>query len=387
MRKIPDAEYEKRHQKVRDLLAQMGLDGAFVYYDELHSASGWYLSGWYAQFEGGAVVVPVDGEPAILGGPESEPFCHLDSHVKTTYNVDCFSYPGVEYPLAHVRSMSDAMEQVLGRSPERLGCVGMKTMPSQVIEDLRLGLPATELVDISEQFEKFRILKSDAELEVIRDAYAITDKAYLAMKAAVGPDVPECVIAAAAEGRARAEGGALGCGWRTEVASGPRAAGVVPVASDRKLRPGEFVLVGFSAKFDGYATVFGDLLPVGDVDSDLDKYRQDLVEAFKVAREQLRPGRTGKQMDAAVRGHLEAKGYGPYLLVPFFHGSGLNEADPPLLGPHNEDQIGEGMVIAIDMSMFGLPEFYGGRLETAYVIDADGAQPLSPLVEKAILGE
>ena len=169
------------------------------------------------------------------------------------------------------------------------------------------------------------------------------------------------------------------------VASGPRAAGVIPIASDRVLKEGEEVMIGLSTRFEGYASVSGDTVPVGQVDSSLNKHRDNLVEAFRIAREQLVPGRSAQEMDAPVRAFLDAKGYAPYLVCPFFHTLGLNEADHPFFGPNSHDRLEEGMVISIDVSTFGHPEFPGGRLETVYAITATSAEALAPGVEAALL--
>ena len=79
---LPASELESRLQKVRELLTLKNLSCGLIYYDELNIANGWYLSGWCPQFESGAVLVPVQGEPMILGGPESEPFAQIDSAIK-----------------------------------------------------------------------------------------------------------------------------------------------------------------------------------------------------------------------------------------------------------------------------------------------------------------
>jgi Xaa-Pro aminopeptidase len=384
MRRLPESEFTTRHGTVRQMLAKRELDAAFVYYDELRSAAGWYLCGWCPQFESGAVVVPAEGEPAILGGPESEPFAKLDSRVPKTYNATVFMVPDEEYPTATIHTLAAALEDIVGSVPQRLGCVGTSIMPAQVLEQLRDELPETELVDITSEFEALRIIKTAAEIDILREAFAINEQAYDAMRSAVAPGVPEFALAAAAEGRARGLG-ADWFGFRTIVASGPRAAGVVPTASDRLLAEGEYVMAGFSCKLDGYATASGNMFAVGEVNGQRGEIHRDLIEAFKLARDQLRPGLVGKEMDAPVRAFLEGKDYAPYLLIPFFHTQGLNEADPPFFGPRSDDRLEENMIVAIDVSMFGHPQMPGARLETVYAITADGAEALSPGVEADIL--
>jgi Xaa-Pro aminopeptidase len=384
MRRLPKSEFEGRHEQVRGLLRERDLDAAFVYYDELRAAAGWYLCGWCPQFESGAVVVPAAGEPAILGGPESEPFAKLDSRITRTFNATVFMVPDEEYPTSTIHTLAEALEEIVGRAPRRLGCVGLSIMPLQVADQLRAELPEVELVDITPEVERLRVIKSEAEIEVMREAFSINAAAYEAMKAAVAPGAPEYLLAAAAEGRARELGGE-GYGFRTIVAAGDRAAGVVPTASARELKEGEFVMAGFSCRLDGYATASGNTFPVGAVNGERAAVKRDLVEAFGLARRQLRPGPIGKEIDAPVRALLEGKGYAPYMLIPFFHTQGLNEADGPFFGPKSDDRLEENMVIAIDVSLFAHPAVPGARLETVYRITADGAEALSPEVEADIL--
>lgn len=360
------------------------LDAILVYYDELHASAGWYLSGWCPQFESGAVVIPADGDAAIFGGPESEPFAQLDSHVRRTFNVSVFMVPDEEYPTATIHTLADAVREVCGALPNRLGVVGRSVMPVQVMERLLSELPDVELVDVGAEFEQLRVIKSAAELEVMRTAFKINEEAYFAMKDAIAPGVPEYAVAAAGEGKSRSLG-ADWYGFRTIVASGERAAGVVPTASDRLLQTGECVMIGLSSKLDGYATAAGNTIPIDTVPSDVLAVRRQLVDAFDIARQQLRPGAVGQQIDAPVREYLEGHGLADYLLVPFFHTMGLNEADAPFFGPRSSDVLAEGMVVAIDVSLFGHPQLPGARLETVYEITADGAVALAPRIEADIL--
>ena len=102
-------ETEKRIKAVRDILHKESLDAALVYFDELNVANGWYLTGWCGQFEKGAVLIPVEGEPILLGGPESEPFAKMGSAVT---KVRCF--PVFMRP-AHFAPMSRSLRPMFMR--------------------------------------------------------------------------------------------------------------------------------------------------------------------------------------------------------------------------------------------------------------------------------
>lgn len=97
-----ELETQKRLAEVKKLLGKNNLHAVLIYYDELNIENGWYLTGWCPQFEKGAVLVPIKGEPMILGEPESEPFAVLNSAIKNTRNFPVFMVPDEEYPNATI---------------------------------------------------------------------------------------------------------------------------------------------------------------------------------------------------------------------------------------------------------------------------------------------
>jgi Xaa-Pro aminopeptidase len=106
------AETERRIKAVREILHKKNLDAALVYFDELNVANGWYLTGWCGQFEKGAVLIPVEGEPILLGGPESEPFAKMGSAVTKVRCFPVFMVPDEEYPNANIINFRQLDEEL-----------------------------------------------------------------------------------------------------------------------------------------------------------------------------------------------------------------------------------------------------------------------------------
>ncbi len=376
-------ESDSRISRVREILSSLHLDVALVYYDEFNIGNGWYLTGWCPQFESGAVLVPRQGEPLILGGPESEPFAKLDSAIKSTRNFPVFMVPDEEYPNAEIIDFSilfEELNQTLG-SVKRVGLVGADRMPMGCYRQIEEGFSGVELVDITSEFVSLRFIKSAWEREQIRSAFRLADHAYQAMKEAVKPGVSEIRVAAAGEYAARSRG-ANGFGFSAIIGSGTRSNAVVPTAGSRELQAGELVMIGISPKVSGYAGVVGDTLPVSGAYTPSQQICIDhLKKAFQLAKAQLIPGKTGREIDAPVRAYFTAHGFAPYLVCPFVHTIGLHEAESPFFGPHSDDVLKEGMMVCIDISFFGHPEYNGVRIETSYEIGPDGPIPLSPSMD------
>ncbi len=378
-------EYGKRLSKVREILSRRNLDCALVYYDEFNLANAWYLTGWCPQFESGAVMVPVDAEPMILGGPESEPFAKMDSAIKVTRNLPVFMVPDEEYPNAAITSFDEIFKELSVKRPlKRAGIVGASQMPVSVYRQIEAAFRGVEMVDMTEEYGRLRYVKSPWEIDQIRKAHQLADVAYDAMAKQVKPGAREYEVAAAGEFQARAAG-ANGFGFKAIVGSGKRSNAVVPTAGDRAMQAGETVMLGISPRWNGYSGVVGDTLPVsGKLTAAQKKGVEDLREVFRLTREKLRPGVIGKDVDAPGRDFFKKHGYMKYLVCPFAHTLGLNEAEQPFFGPNSTDVLAPSMIVSIDVSFFGHPELNGMRLETAYEITDKGPVPLSPKMDSRL---
>src|SRR5665213_1291328 len=144
-------ESEMRIAKVKDILKTKGLDAGLIYYDEFNIGNGWYLTGWCPQFESGAVLIPLNGKPCILGGPESEPFAKLDSMITETRNFPVFMVPDEEYPNAEIISFPQLFDELNAASGKikRVGLVGAGRMPADGYQQIIDGFKGVELLAVS----------------------------------------------------------------------------------------------------------------------------------------------------------------------------------------------------------------------------------------------
>jgi Xaa-Pro aminopeptidase len=386
---LSQSESEIRIASVRRILEEENLDLALVYYDEFNIGNGWYLTGWCPQFESGAVLIPRQGDALILGGPESEPFAKLDSAIKETRNFPVFMVPDEEYPNAEIISFSILFEELNQRlgAVKRVGLVGAERMPMGCYRQIVEGFSDVTLVDITDKYVTLRFIKSEWERSQIRTAFQLADHAYQAMKEATAPGVSEIQVAAAGEYAVRSRG-ANSFGFSTIIGSGARSNAVVPTAGSKNLQEGELVMVGISPKVAGYAGVVGDTLAVSGVYTESQQECiNHLKKAFRLAKAQLIPGKTGREIDAPTRAYFAEHGFSSYLVCPFVHTIGLHEAESPFFGPHSNDVLVEGMMVCIDISFFGHPNYNGVRIETGYEIGPDGPIPLSPSMDALFAGE
>lgn len=373
------AETEKRIKALKEILRKNNLDAALVYYDELNIANGWYLTGWCPQFEKGAVLVPIEGEALILGGPESEPFAQMASAIKQTRCFPVFMVPEEEYPNATIIDFRQLNEELQSKGTvlKRIGFVGSASIPHQVYTAFAAGFSGVEIVDITDEYENMRAYKSPWEVEQIRAAMRLCDSAYDKMVAAVKPGAYEYEVAAAGEYACRVNG-ASSFAYSCIVGSGARAKAVVPTAINKQMEDGELVMLGIAPRINGYAGTFGDTVPVNGIYTPRQKeLLNHMRETLRLTKAMLKPGMTGREIDVPGRKYYEKHGLERYIVCPFAHSIGLMEAEAPFFGPNGEFVLVPGMTVMVDVSFFGHPELHGGRIETGYVITQTGCAPLS----------
>ena len=372
-------ETKKRIAAVRKILEERHLDAALVYFDELNVANGWYLTGWCGQFEKGAVLVPVEGEPILLGGPESEPFAIMNSAITKVRCFPVFMVPDEEYPNATIINFKQLDEELKAEGTElkKIGFVGTATIPHQVFIDFVNGFDGVKMVDITDEYEKLRAYKSIWEIEQIQLATNLCDLAYDRMLDAIRPGAYEFEVAAAGEAICRAKG-ATNFAYSTIVGSGERSKAVVPTATNKSMQNGELVMIGIAPRFNGYAGTFGDTIPVNGVYTQIQKdLLNHMRETFRLTHDMLKPGMTGREIDEPGRLYYEKHGLSDYIVCPFAHSIGLMEAESPFFGPNGDFVLVPGMTVMVDVSFFGHPDLYGGRIETGFVITENGCRPLS----------
>jgi Xaa-Pro aminopeptidase len=383
---IPKSEYAERIEKVRGLMRQKKLDAVFVYHNELHMCNGCYLTNYWPTIEAGAVLVPLEGEPVLLGGPEAAPYAMEVSAIQTLKAIECFIVPEEEYPGSVIHSVKDFFAEAMnGKALKQLGMVGYGITPYDVIIQLQEALPKVELVDITREYTMMRAIKSPAEIKLLERAFDIGAEGMKAAIPMIKPGVTEYEVLGPAEGKMISLG-ADGFNFRGLVGSGERSNGVVPPATGKKLCDGELVLLGFSPKVRGYAAGAGLTLAVNNPPSrEQMQHIINMADALEYTRDALKPGAVGKDIYQVPKQFLTEKGYGDYLSMSFVHTVGLNEYELPYFGPTSDDVLEENLTVCIDIAMFGHPTLHGSRHEAGYVITSDGARPLSEELENIIL--
>jgi len=215
--------------------------------------------------------------------------------------------------------------------------------------------------------EDLRIRKSEEEIENIRKACKIGDRAFSEVLNYIRPGVREIEIAAELEYRMKKLGGEK-VAFDTIVASGFRSSIPHGTASDKKIKNGEFITLDFGTYYKGYASDMTRTVFLG-TPTDKDKKIYEIVyNAQKLARDTTKAGTKLKKLDGVARNYIEKSGYGKYFTHSLGHGLGLDVHEAPAVSYKNNNGIVEdGIVFTIEPGIY-IPDYQGIRIEDTIAI-------------------
>jgi Xaa-Pro aminopeptidase len=245
---------------------------------------------------------------------------------------------------------------------------------------LRALLPERiELVAAGGLVEAERMRKEPGEVERIRAAAALADDIYAWVReqGVVGRTEREVALALEDEMRRR---GATGPSFPSIVASG--AHGALPHAEPRdvEIPAGVLVTLDLGAQVDGYCSDCTRTWATGDLDDDLHEIYDLVLRAQETALDAVRPGPTGREVDAVARDIIAAAGHGEHFGHGLGHGVGLEVHEAPRLARSGQDALEPGNVVTVEPGVY-VPGRGGVRIEDLVVVTENGRDVLSASVK------
>ncbi|RKQ37766.1 M24 family metallopeptidase [Oceanobacillus halophilus] len=232
-----------------------------------------------------------------------------------------------------------------------------------------------ELIPVSGIIEEIRLIKSDEELGILKQAAKIVDDAFEHIQSFIKPGVKEIDISNELEFFMRRQG-ATSSSFDTIVASGYRSALPHGVASDKEIQSGELVTLDFGALYKGYCSDTTRTVAVGDISDQLKDIYYTVLEANQRGVNGIKPGLTGKEADALTRDYIEDKGYGKYFGHSTGHGIGLEVHEGPGLSKRSDVKLKPGMVVTVEPGIY-IAGVGGCRIEDDIVITENGNERLT----------
>jgi Xaa-Pro aminopeptidase len=393
--RIPGDEYQVRWTKAQKACKDLDLEGLVIWSRGGHTLDSYsdvfYLSNHYGRFgmapdfpphwvgrSHSAIILPVSGEPTLV---VDEP----------DWRRDLVAIDDVRFGINMPDAVAAAV-QMRGLASARLGLVGGSAMLASPYRHFLAALPGVEFSHVDEAIQNLRVIKSERELDIIRETFEVGNGVVDAMfNAALKPGTTEAEAVAA--------GFAYGIprGLHTYdnfTASGPNshyfAYGRLPSWTERRLETGDLFHIDCVGAVNGYLYDYARTLVVGGRPSASQlEILETAIQAVDAGIACLRPGIKGSAIFHAVHQVIEEHGMAgqgedagpdstPALLTMFPpHGHGIGVGwEWPWFIPEEERELQPNMVLAVE-AMLGLPDIGSAYIKQNVILTNSGVEVLS----------
>lgn len=332
---------EKRINELFKMIDDSGLDGLFVS-NPKHIR---YLTGFYS-----------DSGYLLLAGSESFLLTDFRHHREALETAD----------VGEVINYNDeGLIETINRLIDTTGMnnLGFEEYHLTVQEYNHLAFSCDDVQwsTSSRLVESMRIIKDKTEIKAIKKAGSICDQTFVEILELIKPGITERELAAKID-YLMVSHGADGPAFDTIVLSGEKSSLPHSRPSARRVKEGEFILMDFGCKIDGYCSDMTRTVALGDVD-DVQMGRYQLVlDAHHEALSAIRTGERTRDVDLAARQVIDRAGLRKAFGHALGHGVGLDVHEAPRLSILSKDTLKKDMVITVEPGIYIEGE-YGIRIE------------------------
>ena len=377
IKNIPDSEYLIRIKRLQAQMTAQNLDAVLCYGDEGLCANLRYLTTYWPLFEVGGVLVGRTGNPLVLVGGEAPEFGAQTPFGTESMRV-CSDFGHTSGPVrdwigVKYSSLKDLFGEVTnGRGVNRLGVADYSIIPYRLYNCLQEAcLPGAELVDCDEMLIDLRMNKSDAEIELVRQACLVSEKAFDTVLDIMTPDMTEYELEGALAAELYRLGGE-GPSFPILCYSGYRSRSGIGRSTHNKLGRNTIINIDIGCHYGGYASAYGRPVYFGKMPDSIKKEINFMLELHeKLICEWVKPGLTSGEIYEKYYNCFIDHGYGPPP-ASASHGIGVFEGEPPTFRKNINTMLKPGMTIAVDH--FFRSEQYGFRFEDCYLITQSGTE-------------
>ena len=217
-------------------------------------------------------------------------------------------------------------------------------------------------------------IKSESELEKIKKACKITQKAFHTAIKQVKAGMTELELKDIIE-NLYYEFGADGIAFETIVAFG--ANGAVPhhQTGQTKLAENTCILVDMGCSVEGFCSDLTRTVFFGNPSEKFVDCYNAVLNANLLAEQKIQAGISTKQADAIARNYLKEKELDKYFTHSLGHGLGQNIHEYPTLSKKRNDKLEKGMVFTVEPGVYLDGEF-GIRIEDSVLLTENGVERL-----------
>ena len=359
---FPMEEYERRIKRIRQACADAGLDALLLTTQPNVDYSSGFLHGtWSPTFGEGKTQV-------LITAMEYEPVLFVQAGLQALFCTSAIS---------EIKPQSDT---VYGTSPDSLyevfrqkGLLSAKVGIEMSKEDLmglsyplfcaiKQKMPNVHFADCTGIMHETRMIKSPLEIEKIKKAVWITQRAYEYAIPQICEGMSERELAGIiAQGMARYsdEGGARNPWFIFVYADGKSPTAWDGIPSSYRFRKGDCIYIDCGATYHGYYSDFIRVAAIGEPSEEKQRIYYGARNANMTLIDTLKPGMRVSTMCETLARELGRQGLGKQVqLMQEFggmyegHGIGLSIHEPPVIKADSDSTLQEGMTLAIEGNVF-----------------------------------
>tara|TARA_R110002096_G_scaffold219555_1_gene407908 strand:- start:7280 stop:8440 length:1161 start_codon:yes stop_codon:yes gene_type:complete len=309
------------------------------------------------------IIIPATGTPVAI-----VPNLEMASFEKLNFQGEIFDWRDEDDYATAFTSAATALPQLAHST--RFGLEAQRMRVFEQIELTRV-FPAVKFTDAHADISSIRLIKSEAEVALLRHAIDISERALEATLQTVAIGQAEKQIEAELLKNLFAMG-ADGLSFDPIVAAGDNSA--QPHASareDYKVKRGDALLIDFGARWQGYNADITRTFFVSAV-SDRDRaFYNTVLAANERGKSVTRAGITAHAVDDAVQQVLEESDFATFARHKTGHGLGLDVHEAPQIMRGNMDVLQTGMVFTVEPGLYRKDEC-GVRIEDDIVVTDTG---------------
>ena len=240
-----------------------------------------------------------------------------------------------------------------------------------------------KLVPFNKEINGFRGVKEEWELDRMRKAQEITDKAFADVLPRIKVGMTELELQAELIYCLYKNGG-QGLSFDPIVVSGPNTSLPHGVAGERKIQEGDFVTMDFGVLYQGYCSDMTRTVAVGYATEEMKKVYEIVAAAQLAGIAATKAGVIGKEIDAAARKVITDAGYGEYFGHGYGHSLGLEIHEAPNPNPGNPNPMPLGAVCSAEPGIY-LPGKFGVRIEDVTIVGENGVEIITKSPKNLII--
>ena len=351
--------YQKRIEKIRVRLARDSLDAILI----INRENRRYLTGFTGS----------DGKLLITS---KKVFLFVDSRY-------CLQAEKEVAGLAILCLTPDFISALIKvNKEEKIKNLGFESneITVQGYQKLEQSLSEVTLISTADLTEDLRSIKDNEEVELIKQAQNITDRAFSHIIGYIKESLSEKEIAWELESWIRLNG-AEAVPFVPIVASGINAAEPHHFSGDKRVKKGEMIILDFGAVVSGYSSDMTRTVFLGKPTARQKKIYEIVLSSQNRVLKKLKAGITIKEIDGIAKAVIESEGFGEFFQHNLGHGVGLSVHEKPTLCPLNDSFLAEDMLCTVEPGIY-LPGWGGVRIENLLLIKKNEAELLTRSPQK-----